>query len=93
MANEKRLIDGNKLRGLKYEKVGFSEYREGWNDAIDTICTEIFSPTVDAVEVIRCKDCVRHSSNGCPDDRVWCKLLCRYMDADGFCSRGERSDK
>lgn len=52
MVNEKRLIDVNKLRGLKYEKVKFSDYREGWNDAIDTICTETFLPSVDAVEVV-----------------------------------------
>ena len=51
MATEKRLIDGDKLRGLKYEKVKFSDYREGWNDAIDTILTEVFSPSADAVEV------------------------------------------
>ena len=31
MENEKRLIDGDKLRGLKYEKTKFSDYREGCN--------------------------------------------------------------
>ncbi len=52
MENEKRLIAFDKLRGLKYERVEFSDYREGWNDAIDTICTEVFAPAVDAVEVV-----------------------------------------
>ena len=104
MANEKRLIDGDKLRGLKYEKVGFSDYREGWNDAIDTILTEVFSSSVNAVEVVRCKDC-KHRG-----DDVHCPMcfeeMSEYDDGDGytevdyithdrttddgFCDRGER---
>jgi hypothetical protein len=43
-------------------------------------------------EVVRCKDCESQSSNGCPDHRVWCRRLCRYMDSDGFCSDGERRE-
>ena len=63
MANEKRLIDGDKLRGLKYEKVKFSDYKEGWNDAIDTILTEVFSPSVDAVEVVHARWKYYHKQN------------------------------
>ena len=51
------------------------------------------SPTVDAVEVVRCKDCKYrfknngHSRDGCPivDAKIW-------MDDDDFCSHGERKD-
>ena len=25
-------------------------------------------------EPVRCKDCESHSSNGCPDHRVWCAV-------------------
>ena len=42
-------------------------------------------PTVDAVEVVRCKDCKRFE--------LWtgfCKYGNFYTDADGFCSRAER---
>ena len=41
------------------------------------------APTVDAVEVVRCKDCKhRHSDS-------WCE----YVDDDNFyCSRGERKE-
>ena len=43
------------------------------------------APTVDAVEVVRCKDCKhRHSDS-------WCE----YVDDDDnfYCARGERKDR
>ena len=93
MANEKRLIDANALKDFVCS-ICNALYGDEPCKSADCRSMDVIDemPTVDAVEVIRCKDCVRHSSNGCPDDRVWCRLLCRYMDADGFCSRGERSE-
>ena len=49
------------------------------------------APTVDAVEVVRCRDCKYrfknngHDKSGCPiiDANIW-------MDDDDFCSYGER---
>ena len=49
------------------------------------------APTIDAVPVVRCKDCKYrfknngHSKDGCPiiDANIW-------MDDDDFCSHGER---
>ena len=38
------------------------------------------APTVDAVEVVRCKDCVSHNL---------CKFE-QFQGLDGFCSYGER---
>ena len=38
------------------------------------------APTVDVVEVVRCKDCVSHNL---------CKFE-QYQGLDGFCSYGER---
>ena len=49
-------------------------------------------PTIDAISVVHCQHCEHHSSNGCPDNRVWCRRLSRYMDTDGFCSYGERGE-
>ena len=51
------------------------------------------APTVDAVPVVRCKDCKYrfknngHSKDGCPiiDANIW-------MDDDDFCSHGERKE-
>jgi hypothetical protein len=50
MATEKRLIDANELYLSKFVKVGMSDYREGWNDALDAASRQ--APTVDAVEVV-----------------------------------------
>lgn len=50
-------------------------------------------PTVDAVPVVRCRECKYrfknngHSKDGCPiiDANIW-------MDDDDFCSHGEREE-
>jgi hypothetical protein len=48
------------------------------------------APTVDAVEVVRCKDC-KHAF---PDGFGWYQCACRAMWNKGeyFCSYGERKD-
>ena len=51
------------------------------------------APTVDAVPVVRCRECKYrfknngHSKDGCPiiDANIW-------MDDDDFCSHGEREE-
>ena len=50
-------------------------------------------PTVDAVEVVRCKDCIRrYDTDECP----MCYLLegqyYEYTNGNGYCDRGERKD-
>ena len=94
MANEKRMIDANKLL-RNYEMwipqlILPQDQRD--KDAIET-CIAVLKdqPTVDAVEVVRCKDCKYsfknngHNKKGCPinDASTW-------MDDDDFCSYGER---
>ena len=52
-----------------------SQYNADW------ICSWIESqPAVDAVEVVRCRDCKRREIDS----------LCEYFDDNDFCSRGER---
>lgn len=46
---------------------------------------------VDAVPVIRCKDC--NASQPCIDDNyVWCSLWHEEMKRDGFCYEGTRGE-
>ena len=50
-------------------------------------------PTIDAVEVVRCKDCIRrYDTDECP----MCFLIegkyCEYTNGNGFCDRGERKE-
>lgn len=73
-----RLIDADKL----------------WKDTTSTIeeCAEFLEiiekqPTVDAVPVIRCKDCDYYTA-----EERWCRRLglCGAFGEDDFCCHGER---
>ena len=71
-----RLIDADAL----WEQISNAKP----NDALSLIED---APTVDAVDVVRCKDCVH-----------WFKGICSghsdniYMDENDFCSLGERRE-
>lgn len=82
--NEKRLIDADDVYSL-FDKDGFARLHVA---DIDTI------PRVDAVEVVRCRDCKHRGTDYCifhikgePADEE----LLRKLDND-FCSYGERKD-
>ena len=88
MANEKRLIDANALwcdvMMLPHngDMISSEEVEQAIKDA----------PTVDAVEVVRCKSCRQSEKWGG-------QLFCRRWGADwhavnenAFCSYGERKD-
>ena len=48
------------------------------------------APTVDAVEVVRCKDC-RHADNECLYGLV-CNMFGAFVSGDDFCSSGRRRE-
>lgn len=55
------------------------------------------APTIDAVEVVRCKDC-RHAyyaDNRVPHERTWVceRFTNEEINANDFCSFGERSEE
>ena len=102
MENEKRLIDANAVPKLFEKKYEETEQRildgatyldtlaEGFTEADDVILS---MPTVDAVEVVRCKDCKHWREN-----TLWCDMNSRDRGEnfnwyeDDFCSYGERKD-
>ena len=45
---------------------------------------------VDAVEVVRCKDCKKGHPELAPNGGVWCAKWNHIFCDDGFCSYGER---
>lgn len=49
------------------------------------------APTVDAVEVIRCKDC-KHNSLNRKSGNAWCDFGFGLYQLDDFCSRGEKRE-
>lgn len=88
MANEKRLIDANIMP--------HGQFWEGLTDKekAKVLAYLVMSPTVDAVEVVRCRDCWQWSRNvGVADSP---NGHCFYHDIEmngyDFCSCGERRD-
>ena len=93
MANEKRLIDANAMRDDWLEN-GENEYVYDTNAVLDSIDSQ---PTVDAVEVVRFRDCKFYELKCYPDGkkRMCCennKAIWTDTPPDAFCSYGERKD-
>jgi hypothetical protein len=95
MVSEKRLIDANELKEylLGLDVTGGNRmYKTGCIHMMHGFVPEVIDaqPTVDAVEVTRCEKCASHAEGAdCPEGRVWCKTMCRYMKKEGYCSFGE----
>lgn len=102
MANEKRLIDANKAQAVlvnmaeHLQETGNPEMAGAVGYAAEVIGKQ---KTVDAVEVVRCKEC--KSCMLCyPEKRLdkeatpgwFCKVHKRYRKPDDFCSYGERRE-
>ena len=96
-----RLIDADRLNkpiyaeednitgsGMSYDEICV------YNDGIDIAWNKIDqAPTIDAVPVVRCQDCIRrYNTDECP----MCFLIegeyCEYTNENGFCDRGERKE-
>lgn len=68
------------------------DYEEMADNRVSVWLEEV--PTVDAVPVVRCKDC-KHSELWYSDRRrcfLWCETGNSVFD-DGYCSYGERSEE
>lgn len=103
-----RLIDGdaladslreskNKLKEILDDERCEMEYRicEGqMNTFIEAILRVYETPTVDAVPVVRCKDCDNWETDWKPadaeDGEHFCLVFAHTSMPDDFCSRGER---
>lgn len=88
-----RLIDANQLmEALQKRKSGAADGRftDGYNDALMRFRSMIHSaPSVEAVPVVRCSECVRRNTAYCPmrKDEV------RYpIRDDGFCYYGKQKE-
>ncbi len=87
-----RLIDADALKKLAEDHgFGFADFQ-----AIDN------APTIDAVPVVRCRECKHRETVDCPmcheeyhfdeDDGGDYSLWTRMVDPNGFCSCGERKE-
>ena len=88
-----RLIDADEVYvGMLAQRKSlvppFDNYAMGYADAIKMVTN---APTVDAIEVVRCKDCIHDNMTTCP----LCWIENHTMEfinhnSDDFCSYGER---
>lgn len=94
-----RLVDADSIKSAKYHDLPYTHihpvgvdvqaYEMGWNDALDAVADS--APTVDAVPVVRCKDC---KYIGQFDE---CPLKYYLQEHNGsrtmdYCSWGERRE-
>ena len=81
MANEKRLIDANKLPDGKFIEPR-TEWHQGWNDALDAAMSQ--APTVDAVEAVHGRWKKFHLGSYDFALRLRCSNCCHVVYEDGF---------
>ena len=79
-----RLIDADRLSEAIYDNVS-APYEEAVWAKEDCLAEIEAAPTVDAVEVVRCRDCKYHNKPTCP-----MRLSFNWTEDDDFCSYGER---
>ena len=96
-----RLIDADRLNkpiyaeednitgsGMSYDEIC------GYNDGIDIAWNKIAqAPTIDAVPVVRCKDCKQGEIDD-PDfpDQYYCHAGCGWNNGNFYCAYGERKE-
>lgn len=88
-----RLIDADKLE-KKWTIASPEPYNTDAAEVLDSIKE---APTVDAVPVVRCKDCRWAKKVEEYEPKYQCLNICRYgctqwLDSNDFCSYGERSN-
>ena len=96
MATEKRLKGYDPItlesftRHMTKHREPYDQYDMGYVDAVEQIENFLEYNTVDAVEVVRCKNCkakYEYSSNN-----FYCYLNGMPINEDDFCSLGEKMD-
>ena len=50
-------------------------------------------PTIDAVPVVRCRECVHNHPEFVGNETQWCELCRTTINLDDFCSQGQRKTK
>ena len=84
MANEKRLIDANALIA-EYDRVHVGEPGKARKLIED-------APTVEAVEIVRCRDCKHCDPENYHCDHYMGTVAPLRRKPDDFCSYGERKE-
>ena len=94
MSSEVRLIDANALKTvLCASKCGVIDPASCEYGCMDVMCIDN-APTIDAVEVVRCKDCrFGHSDISIGGETCWiCGLTGHVTTEYGYCDEGVNRD-
>ena len=92
---EKRLIDAKVYCMELYDEMNYPGRSEEFMTAIDVAIADLAdAPTVDAVEVVRCKDCKFGDWDSEPHDAMVCMRTKDgfWRSGNDFCSFGERKE-
>ena len=99
MKNEKRLIDADALKMAFAKKEGAEALGHSTVKLARVYAIVEAQPTVDAVEVVRCKDCKHYALSDFrkPNEHRWCEISgngcdVEYPEPNDFCSYGERRE-
>jgi hypothetical protein len=94
MGNNVLMIDANALDIDDYlEEFPECEWERGYNAAVRDIKNLIEAQdTIDAVPVVRCKDCKHFIRNEMDDTYCDCGGVLAFPEEHDFCSWGERKD-
>ena len=92
MASEKRLIDANRAMEIVYNQGIAHPNAYHLTNYATLILQE--APTVDAVEVVRCRNCKYGDWDSKPDDAMVCMRTKDgfWRSGNDFCSYGERKE-
>ena len=88
-----RLIDGDALKE-RFEMLAYDDWNQGtgttWARAFEESADVVeYAPTIDAVEVVRCKDCRWHERE--QPGMVYCpNTVGNWVEDDWYCKGGER---
>jgi hypothetical protein len=52
-----------------------------------------YVPTIDAVPVVRCKECEYYNTTGCSKGFGWCESMDRGVSDDFYCANGKQLNK
>ena len=90
--SEKRLIDREALLSFEKMDAELCATCGEHHTAEDVIMMIKTAPTVDAVEVVRCRDCYHKTHDG--SGRPYCLQLKMYLnkELDFFCKYGKRQE-
>ena len=87
-SSKKRLIDADRALEIVHDQRIAHPNAYHLTNYATLILRE--APTVDAVEVVRCRECKYHEEEGI--EMVYCPNMIGWVENEWFCANGERKE-